>query len=88
MAGYTDGSVLPVLISEWPRNAREMLRIKLDVYRGNAVVDRRCWYPDKATGEMKPGRGGVTLAVKHLPDLAAALGAAVDEVRRLGFAAV
>lgn len=74
---------LPMIAAEWPRNARELIRVKLDTYRGSAVVDIRCWYPDRATSERKPGRSGITLAVAHLPALAAAINEALERARRL-----
>lgn len=77
-------AVLPLLVAEWPRNARETIRVRLDAYRGTAVVDVRSWFIDAASGEMRPGRDAVTLAVRHLPDLAAALVDAHDACCRLG----
>ena len=57
------------IISEWPINAREILRVRLDVYQGYDIVDLRRWYAIGG-GEYRPGRGGLTIAVRHLPALA------------------
>jgi hypothetical protein len=47
------------------------------------VVDCRCWWSD-ASGELKPGRGGLTLAVRHLPALANAVAAALAQAQAHG----
>lgn len=64
-------SSLPVTIAAWPKNSREVLQVRLDEFRGQAVIDCRCWYQG-SDGNLKPGRGGLTVAVRHLPALAEA----------------
>jgi Transcriptional Coactivator p15 (PC4) len=78
----TIGFVPPAVVSEWQKNSREILRIRLDAYKGQTVIDCRAWYgePDN----LKAGRGGLTLSVKHLPALAAGLVEALDLARRHG----
>jgi hypothetical protein len=76
---------LPLTIAEWPRNSRETIRVRLDRYNGQVVVDCRSWWRDSA-GELRPGRGGLTLSAKHLPALADALIGALAEAHRLGLA--
>jgi hypothetical protein len=71
---------LPLALAEWPRNERETVRVRLDRYNGHVVVDCRCWWSD-ASGELKPGRGGLTLAVRHLPALADAVAAALTQAQ-------
>lgn len=68
---------LPIVISQWQKNSREILRVRLDAYKGQTVIDCRAWYgePDN----LKAGRGGLTLSVKHLPALAAALETALKQ---------
>jgi hypothetical protein len=58
-----------------------MMRIHLDEYQGNAVVNLRAWYPT-ATAWM-PGKGGLTIGVRHLPRLHDAVAKALAEARRL-----
>lgn len=65
-----------IVIAEWPRNARETLRVRLDEFQGRAIIDLRCWYGDGVT--LKPGRAGLTLSTRHLPQLAEALAKAVE----------
>lgn len=77
-------SALPIVIASWPRNAREEVRVQISEFQGNVTIDLRNWYSD-AAGHLKPGKGGLTLGVRHLPDLADALRAARSEACRLGF---
>jgi hypothetical protein len=67
---------LPFTAGEWPRNNREEVRVRLDLFKDHVIVDCRIWWRDEI-GELRPGRGGLTLSVRHLPALAAALGAAL-----------
>lgn len=77
---------LPVIVAEWPRNKREVVRVTLDHYGGQPTLDCRCWYSDPESGFL-PGRSGITLAIRHLPVLHEALGKAASEARRLGLLA-
>lgn len=73
---------MPVTIAQWDRNAREVVRVDLHEFNGRAVVGCRVWYRDGA--EIKPGKTGLTLSVKHLPALADALGKALAHAIELG----
>lgn len=64
-----------IIIAQWPRNARETIMVKLGEYQGNPVFDIRTWY-DGGDG-LKPGRSGITLALKHLPQMAEAVNKAL-----------
>ena len=75
--------VEPCLIASWLKNGRETLQVKLDNFKGHAVIDCRAWYAG-AGGELKPGRGGLTISVKHLPALASALAKALDVAIKAG----
>jgi hypothetical protein len=66
----------PVTIVEWPRNKREVIRVRLDRYNGRDTVDLRTWYRDQ-NGDLRPTPKGLTLAVDHLPALAAAVNQAL-----------
>ena len=65
------------IIAEWQKNRREILRVRLDEFKGQSVIDCRAWYADKE-GNMRPGRGGLTISVRHLPQLAKALSDALN----------
>ena len=74
---------LPLVIAEWRRNVRENVRVSLDRYQDCDTIDVRCWF--KADdGLLRPTRTGITLAVRHLPQLAEALGAALTVARERG----
>lgn len=71
------------IISEWQKNSRETLRVRLDEYQGQRVICCRAWYVDK-DGNKRPGRGGLTISVRHLPQLARALDDALNAAKASG----
>jgi hypothetical protein len=72
----------PILVSEWSRNAREMIRVRLDSFQGTQIVDIRSWYP--SGDAWKPGKSGITLSTTHLTALANALTKALEEAKNKG----
>ena len=72
----------PITIAQWDHNAREVVRVALDLYNGRHTINARVWYRDD--DDLKPSKSGITLAVKHLPALADAIGDALDKARDLG----
>ncbi len=74
---------LPFTAAQWPRNSREDVRVRLDRFKDNVVVDCRTWWRDHA-GEFRPGKGDLTLSIRHLPALAEALTTALDQAIALG----
>ena len=74
--------VFPLVIAEWDRNAREVIRVALDHYQGRHTVNFRVWYHDGDV--LKPGKSGITLSVKHLPAMADAMAKALAAARELG----
>jgi hypothetical protein len=34
----------PIIVAEWPRNQREIIRVALDQYNGRHPVNARIWY--------------------------------------------
>lgn len=82
--GKKNPQVSPRLISEWRRNAREIIRISLGQYNDCHVVDIRTWVVD-ADGELQPTKTGITLAAeRHLAALAKGLADALITARELG----
>jgi hypothetical protein len=63
-------------------NASRLLRVALDRYSGRHTINARVWYRDG--DQIKPGKSGIALGVKHLPALADALGKALAQARELG----
>jgi len=73
----------PVIVAEWPRNAREAVRISLSKYNGAPMIDMRVWYDDGA-GKTRPAKQGLTLSTKYLPRLAGALTKALADAEARG----
>lgn len=71
-----------MIIAEWDRNSREIVRVALDRFNGYHTIDVRTWY--HAGDGVKPSKSGITLAIKHLPALADALRRALDAAEGLG----
>ncbi|MBX3518430.1 MAG: transcriptional coactivator p15/PC4 family protein [Xanthobacteraceae bacterium] len=59
----------PIQLIEFDKNGGEVVRVEIQEYRGKHKVAIRAWYRD-AQGELKPGRAGITLDIKHVRDLA------------------
>jgi len=72
----------PIVVAQWARNARDVVRVALKLYLGKHTINARVWYRNGAA--LKPSESGITLAVKHLPALAEAMGKALDGARDLG----
>lgn len=72
-----------IIIAEWRKNSRETLRVRLDSYQGETVICCRAWYAG-SNGVMKPGRGGLTVSIRHLPALAIALAKAEETANAAG----
>jgi hypothetical protein len=72
-----------VVVANWPKNARELFRVALDVYRDRHVVDVRVWFVG-ADGTERPTRSGLTVSIRHLPKIADAIAKALAEARARG----
>lgn len=72
----------PIVIAEWERNKREIVRVCLDLYNGRHTFSARAWWRDG--DELRPGKSGLTLSLKHLPACAEALAEALARARELG----
>ncbi len=62
------------LISEFSKNAREVVRVRLTEYGGHKLIDVRAWYQD-GEGGYKPGKG-LSLQRSLIPELKKAIAAA------------
>jgi hypothetical protein len=75
---------LPIIVGEWRRNGREVVRVTLGKYQSNHTIDIRLWYAAE-DGTMRAGNKGITLAAgKHLRQLATALAEAERRAGELG----
>jgi Transcriptional Coactivator p15 (PC4) len=58
----------PILVAEWPRNEREVLRIMLSKFKGHISIDVRIWFRTER-GEPRPSRRGVSLRLTEISDI-------------------
>jgi hypothetical protein len=71
------------ILAEFPKNSREVVRIRRTEYQGRELIDIRTFYPDLVEDTMRPGKG-LALRLEQLPDLIQALetsAAALDAER-------
>lgn len=74
----------PIEIAKFWRNRKgEAVIVQLLEFEGQALVDARVNYTDKE-GHLRPTRKGLSLVVRRLPELAAALAKAERTSRELG----
>lgn len=73
----------PVVISQWRKNAQEIICATLDSYKNTPTFNARVYYED-APGQWKPTKKGLTLSVQHLPALRDAVEQAEGSARQLG----
>jgi hypothetical protein len=69
--------------AEFKKNGRECVRVVVELFKGSTVNAVRVWYRDQA-GELRPGRSGISMAIKHLPALAEGLVKALAWARERG----
>lgn len=67
------------VLYEAPLRDGEVLRAAISVYQGKEFVQLRVWYTDKASGEMKPGKG-LGLLKSQFPLIIAAVKALHAEI--------
>jgi hypothetical protein len=66
----------------WKNRKGEAVIVRLSTYEGHDLIDLRTWYTG-SDGRLAPGKG-LACAVRHLPELAAALNKAMAEARARG----
>jgi hypothetical protein len=67
----------------WKSRAHEQeIRISLSPFKEHDLIDIRSWFQNDE-GRMCPGKG-FSVAVRHLPELATAIGRALDKATELG----
>lgn len=52
-----------VLITKFKKNATEDVHVSLDEFHGKKMINFRVWFQDKETGDMRPGKQGLALAI-------------------------
>jgi hypothetical protein len=72
-----------IVIAELDKNAHETIRVALSSYEGSPTFSVWRWYRTP-TGELRPGKGGLVIGIRHLPSLAEAVESALTTARELG----
>lgn len=73
----------PVVIGEFEKNSKEVVRVSLQQFAGNDVLHIRIFYRD-SNGEWKPGRDGITIRAAQFPQLASLLSDAGRALKEIG----
>ncbi len=60
------------VITQFEKNATEVVRISLTEYRGHKLIDMRVYYSDDA-GQYRPTKKGVSLSVSLYADFKQAM---------------
>ena len=74
--------VEPILIAEWPLSRGEVARVSIRSFKGTWLIDLRKWF--ETGGQLRAGPKGISLSVKHLQRISAAMGEALEVARRRG----
>jgi hypothetical protein len=72
----------PLLIAEWPIKRGEIARVSIENYKGTWLISLRKWF-EADDSQLRPGKG-ISLSVKHLPRVSAAMEEALAEARNRG----
>jgi Transcriptional Coactivator p15 (PC4) len=67
----------PILIAEWPLSRGEVARVSIRSFKGTWLIDLRKWF-EAADGEMRAGPKGISLSVKNLRRISAAMNEAIE----------
>ena len=73
----------PILIAEWPLSRGEVARVSIRSFKGTWLIDLRKWF-ETGAGELRAGPKGISLSVKNLPRISAAMNKAVEEALSRG----
>jgi hypothetical protein len=70
------------LVTEIPKNSREVIRITLGTFNNRSIAGARVWF--KAADSWRPGKSGIAFKVELLPAVADAFAEAVAAARASG----
>lgn len=74
----------PVIVSEfWANRRGKSVRVQFREYEGATLIDIRKHYT-ASDGTLRPTAKGIALALRRLPELAAAINKAVTRAHELG----
>lgn len=72
-----------IIIAQIEKSARETIRIALGACEGTPTLSIWRWYR-APSGELRPGKGGLVVGLRHLPALTEALASALATAREKG----
>ena len=72
-----------IIVAEIDKSGRETIRVALGTYEGTTTLSIWVWYRTPS-GELRPGKGGLVVGLRHLPALAEALASALVTARANG----
>ena len=73
----------PVIVGAFDLNASDVVRVELGSFNGRDVIGFRKWFRS-ADGSVRPTSKGLTVAVRHLPNLARLANEALARARADG----
>jgi hypothetical protein len=76
-------SIDATIIAEWQVSRRERVRVSIEQFDGTWLVNIRRWF-EADDGSIRPGKRGIALGIKHLPQLAEATTKALGVSRQRG----
>jgi hypothetical protein len=80
-AATTDPNV--VIVAEWPLSRGDRAPVSIEKFNNAWLINLRKWY-EADDGQLRPGRHGIALGIKHLPQLAEAITDALSLARERG----
>jgi hypothetical protein len=82
--GYRSSAdpLAPLLIAEWPIKRGEIVRVSIENYKGTWLINLRKWF-EAEDEQLRPGKG-LSLSVKHLRRISAAMDEALEVARHQG----
>lgn len=66
----------------YKRYSGDELRLTFSTYEGKPVIQFRDWY--EVDGDWRPGKKGISLPVKSLPEIVSALDTAIEFIEQNG----
>lgn len=72
-----------MIIAEIPKNAREIIRVEVEEYKGHRFISCRVWAKNNE-GESVPTRKGMSISLNHAEPVLMALCAAHEQLKKLG----
>jgi hypothetical protein len=72
-----------IIIAEWQVNRGDRVRVSIEQFKGVDLINIRKWF-EAEDGSLRPGKAGIALNVKHLPQLADAMVKALADARERG----